>query len=87
MPESSYKILLAKRLAVDPNALLNYFELGSFAIGTTPDGKQHAFSFYDLDHPKPAKEVAEKGILDLKKPSAADKTSAEPAKRVAKKKK
>lgn len=53
MPHPPYKTLLAQRLAVDPNALLNYFELNNFAIGTAPDGKQHCISFYELDHPKP----------------------------------
>ncbi|OGO41098.1 MAG: hypothetical protein A2Z04_01575 [Chloroflexi bacterium RBG_16_57_9] len=52
MTKSSYKILAAQRLAIDPNALLMYFELDDKAIVTTPDGVQHVFAFADLDRPK-----------------------------------
>jgi len=47
----SYKALVAKRLAVDPNELLIYFEHNGFAIATTPDGVQHAFTYAELDRP------------------------------------
>ena len=55
MAEQSYKILAAQRLAIDPNALLNYLEFYDHAICTTPDGRQHIFSFAELDHPRNAK--------------------------------
>jgi hypothetical protein len=67
----SYKALMAKRLAVDPNELLIYFEHNGYAIATTPDGVQHAFTYAELDRPSAIKtdsgspdrsiSVAEKG--------------------------
>jgi hypothetical protein len=57
MTEQSYKILVAKRLAIDPNALLMYFETTNYAIATTPDGQQHTFHKTDLDRPRDAKKT------------------------------
>jgi hypothetical protein len=58
MAEQSYKILAAQRLAIDPNALLMYLEFYDHAICTTPDGRQHIFSFAELDHPRNAKKIS-----------------------------
>ena len=49
--DQSYKILAAQRLAIDPNALLNYFEFHDHVLVTTPDGRQHKFSFAELNRP------------------------------------
>jgi hypothetical protein len=46
---------MAKRLAVDPNELLIYFEHNGYAIATTPDGVQHAFTYAELDRPSAIK--------------------------------
>jgi hypothetical protein len=78
----SYKALLAKRLAVDPNELLIYFEHNGFAIATTPDGVQHSFTYAELDRPAiPVAKTGQKGVgsADIA-PGAAPK----PTKKVAK---
>jgi hypothetical protein len=51
MSQISYKILAAQRLAIDPNALLSYFEFHDHALCTTPDGRQYKFSFAELIRP------------------------------------
>jgi hypothetical protein len=46
--EYNYKKLAAQRLAIDPNELLSYFEVNQQSFATTPDGKQHIFTFAHL---------------------------------------
>ena len=83
MPANSYKILVAKRLAIDPNALLMYFETENFAIVTTPDGQQHSFSKSELDRPRPAIPVAKTPQKGPDPASAADQLINLPSKKVA----
>jgi hypothetical protein len=85
MAEQSYKILAAKRLAVDPNALLNYFEFRDHVLVTTPDGHQHKFTFAELNRP-PAKDIAKTGQNAGGSPSAAPQLNTLPSKKVAKRK-
>jgi hypothetical protein len=86
MSEQSYKILVAKRLAIDPNELLSYFEFHDHAICTTPDGRQHKFSFADLTRPakKPANDIAENAKKGPDLGSAAAGSPSPKSKKVAK---
>ncbi len=47
----NYKSLAAKRLAIDPNALLMCMEYEGYVIVTTPDGEPHKFTFAELNKP------------------------------------
>jgi hypothetical protein len=51
MPYVSYLILAAQRLAIDPNAMLMYYENNGIVYATTPDGVQHTFTYADLNRP------------------------------------
>jgi hypothetical protein len=92
----SYKALVAKRLAVDPNELLIYFEHNGYAIATTPDGVQHAFTYAELDRPAAIKpdpgapdrsiSVANSENLGVDPAAAADHPGRKPTKKVAKRK-
>ena len=82
MTEQSYKILVAKRLAIDPNELLSYFEFHDHAICTTPDGRQHTFSYAELRQPQSTlQNPANSGV---KTPPAAGTRSTKVTKKVAK---
>ena len=65
MSQNSYKILVAKRLAIDPNELLRYYETDNYVFTTTPDGEEHNFRKSDLDRPRqvaiPIAKTAQKG--------------------------
>jgi len=84
MNYKSYKILAAQRLAVDPNALLNYLEYMGRVYVTTPDGQQHSWTYAELD--RPAIPVAEKAQKGPGSPLELVKKPAEATIRVAKKK-
>lgn len=47
----NYKLLAAKRLAIDPNALLFFLEADGKVFVTTPDGVGHAFTCKELTSP------------------------------------
>jgi hypothetical protein len=83
MSEQSYKILAAKRLAIDPNELLMYFEFHDHVLVTTPDGHQHKFTFAELDRPR-ANDVAENGKIAGDPAPAAGARRTKPTKKVAK---
>jgi YD repeat-containing protein len=55
MPYVSYLILAAQRLAIDPNAMLMYYENNGIVYATTPDGVQHTFTYAELDRPSAKK--------------------------------
>lgn len=84
MTEQSYKILAAKRLAIDPAEILMYFELEEHSFVTTPDGKQHIFSFADLR--KPANKVAETAQKGAGSASAEASAAPHPTKKIARRK-
>jgi hypothetical protein len=79
MTEPNYKSLAAQRLAIDPNALLNYFEFHDHVLCTTPDGRQHKFSFTDLRRPAPGRGGSSGELHPQTRPSDATKTVARPA--------
>jgi len=84
MSYTSYKILAAQRLGLDPAELLSCYELRGTVLVTTPDGVQHIFSCEQLDRPIPvqtqhlaspqhlasipAKKVAKKAPKGAKRP-------------------
>jgi hypothetical protein len=93
MTEQSYKILAAKRLAVDPNELIMFTEIGDRVLATTFDGQQHIFTKAELNRPAkinapaelaPTKEVAEKALKGSDQGVRAPGSPDRPVKNVAK---
>jgi hypothetical protein len=83
MAEQSYKILAAQRLAIDPNELLGFFEFRDHILVTTPDGRQHKFTFAELNRPQSPLQKSEN--LGVDRPGPAGARRPKDTKKVAKK--
>ena len=82
MSYTSYKILAAQRLGLDPAELLSCYELRGRVLVTTPDGVQHIFTCETLDHPAPLQTYNDLVTKELASPQN---LASKPAKKVAKK--